>query len=145
MRALRVDKFTIAALEATLNQYRNFEGALKELPTLRMLSENNSEVGDRAEALYNKLKDTESYEYQIEKDLAKVGGGAYPLIELDTFVLKIDPQIISAESFAYKLRQHSTPVFTRISEGSVILDLKTVQKSEIDLLAEILNEHFRRK
>jgi len=145
MRALRVDKFTIAALEATLNQYRDFEQALKELPTLRMLSEDSSEVKDRAEELYNQLIDTESYDYQIEEDLAKVGGGAYPLIELDTFVLKIDPQIISAESFAYKLRQNSTPVFTRISEGSVLLDLKTVQMSEIDLLADILNEHFRRQ
>lgn len=145
MRALRVDKFTIAALEATLNQYRDFERALKELPTLRMLSEDSSEVRMRAEELYEKLAAADSYDYQIEADLAKVGGGAYPLIELDTFVLKIDPKIISAEDFAYKLRQQSPPVFTRISEDSVILDLKTVQKSEVDLLAEILNEHFRRE
>lgn len=145
MRALRVDKFTIAALEATLKQYRDFEKAIKEIPTLKMLTEDESEVKHRAEKLLNLLKKSKFYKLEITKDTAKVGGGAYPLIDINTFVLKIDPDQISAEEFAYNLRQQDVPVFSRISEGSVILDMKTIQEKEIDQLAEILNDNFWRK
>ncbi len=145
MRALRVDKFTIAALEATLKQYRNFEKAIKEIPTLKMLTEDVSEVKHRAEKLLNLLKESKFYKLEIVKDTAKVGGGAYPLIDINTFVLKIDSDQISAEKFAYNLRQQDIPIFTRISEDSVILDMKTIQENEIVQLAEILNDNFWRK
>ncbi|MFW6294170.1 MAG: L-seryl-tRNA(Sec) selenium transferase [Halanaerobium sp.] len=145
MRALRVDKFTIAALEATLKQYKDFEEAITEIPTLRMLTEAENEVKNRAEKLFELLEKNNSYQLEIIKDSAKVGGGAYPLIDINTYVLAIDPQNISAENLAYKLRQAKVPVFSRISEGSVLLDMKTIQESEIEKLAEILNNVFWRK
>jgi len=145
MRALRVDKFTMAALEATLKQYRDFEKAIKEIPTLRMLTEAESEVKDRADRLLDLLQIKNSYKLEIVKDKAKVGGGAFPLIDINTYALKIAPNTISAESFAYNLRQYETPVFSRISEGSVLLDMKTIQASEIEKLSEILNDNFWRK
>jgi L-seryl-tRNA(Ser) seleniumtransferase len=145
MRALRVDKFTIAALEATLKQYKDFEQAINEIPTLRMLTEDENEVKNRAEKLFDLLEINNTSELKIVKDSAKVGGGAYPLIDINTYVLVIDTKNMSAENLAYKLRQAQVPVFSRISEGSVFLDMKTIQESEIEKLAEILNNVFWRK
>ncbi|MGM0602107.1 MAG: L-seryl-tRNA(Sec) selenium transferase [Bacillota bacterium] len=140
MRALRVDKFTLAALEATLNIYRNFDKAVETIPTLRMLTENTEKTKQRAEDLLNKIKEIDEFNFTVEKDTARIGGGAYPLTELDTYVLKISAEENSLEKIAYLLRQSKMPVFTRINEGQLIFDLKTVQPFEIDILADTIND-----
>jgi len=140
MRALRVDKFTLAALEATLNIYRNFDKAVETIPTLRMLTEDIEKTKQRADNLLNKIKVVDKFNFIIEKGTARIGGGAYPLTELDTYVLKISSKEFSPEKIAYLLRQSKMPVFTRINEGQLIFDLKTVQPFEIDILADTIND-----
>ncbi|RCW41355.1 MULTISPECIES: L-seryl-tRNA(Sec) selenium transferase [unclassified Halanaerobium] len=140
MRALRVDKFTLAALEATLNIYRNFDKAVETIPTLRMLTEDTEKTKQRAEDLLSKIEEVDKFNFIIEKDTARIGGGAYPLTELDTYVLKISAEEFSPEKIAYLLRQSKMPIFTRINEGQLILDLKTVQPFEIDILADAIND-----
>lgn len=143
LRALRVDKFTLAALEATLKLYRNFDEAVDKIPTLKMLTEADEKVKKRAEKLANNLDENENFSFEIEKDTARIGGGSYPLTEIKTYILTIDSDIISSEKLAYKLRQAEMPIFSRIKNQKLIIDLKTVQVNEIELLAGEINEILR--
>jgi len=140
LRALRVDKFTLAALEATLKLYRNFEEALAKIPTLKMLTETDEKIRERAEKLYDLLERNEKFKFKIKKGTARIGGGSYPLTEIKTYVLTIDSKLISSEKLAYKLRQAEMPIFSRIKDQKLIIDLKTVQPAEIELLAAEINQ-----
>ena len=143
LRALRVDKFTLAALEATLKLYRNFEEAVDKIPTLKMLTEADSKVKERAEKLSSYLEGHDDFSFEIKKDTARIGGGSYPLTEIKTYVLTIDSDKISSEKTAYKLRQTEMPIFSRIKNQKLIIDLKTVQENEIELLAGKINKVLR--
>jgi L-seryl-tRNA(Ser) seleniumtransferase len=143
LRALRVDKFTLAALEATLKLYRNFEEAVDKIPTLKMLTESEQKVRERAEKLFDLLDQNQNFSFEIEKDTARIGGGSYPLTEIKTYVLRVDSDLISSEKLAYKLRQAQMPIFSRIKNQKLIIDLKTVQLNEIELLAAEINRILR--
>lgn len=143
LRALRVDKFTLAALEATLKLYRNFDDAVDKIPTLKMLTESAEKVMQRAEKLFSYLDEYDNFTLKIEKDTARIGGGSYPLTEIKTYVLIIDSELISSEELAYKLRQAEMPIFSRIKNQKLIIDLKTVQPAEIKLLAAEINQVLR--
>jgi L-seryl-tRNA(Ser) seleniumtransferase len=143
LRALRVDKFTLAALEATLKLYRNFEEAVDKIPTLKMLTESEHKVRERAEKLFDLLDQNQNLSFKIEKDTARIGGGSYPLTEIKTYVLRVDSDLISSEKLAYKLRQAQMPIFSRIKNHKLIIDLKTVQLNEIELLAAEINRILR--
>ncbi|RAK11769.1 L-seryl-tRNA(Sec) selenium transferase [Halanaerobium saccharolyticum] len=143
LRALRVDKFTLAALEATLKLYRNFDDAVDKIPTLKMLTESAEKVMQRAEKLFSYLDEYDNFTLKIEKDTARIGGGSYPLTEIKTYVLTIDSELISSEELAYKLRQAEMPIFSRIKNQKLIIDLKTVQPAEIKLLAAEINQVLR--
>jgi L-seryl-tRNA(Ser) seleniumtransferase len=143
LRALRVDKFTLAALEATLKLYRNFEDAVAKIPTLKMLTESDQKVKERAERLFSYLDKNDNFSFEIEKDAARIGGGSYPLTAIKTYVLTIDSDLISSEKLAYKLRQAEMPIFSRIKNQKLIIDLKTVQPAEIELLAAEINRILR--
>ncbi|MFP4199304.1 MAG: L-seryl-tRNA(Sec) selenium transferase [Halanaerobium sp.] len=140
LRALRVDKFTLAALEATLKLYRNFEEAVEKIPTLKMLTESDEKVKKRAQKLLNNLAENDNFSFKIEKDTARIGGGSYPLTEIKTYILTVDSDLISAEKLAYKLRQAEMPIFSRIKNQKLIIDLKTVQEKEIKILAGEINQ-----
>ncbi|CCU79729.1 L-seryl-tRNA(Sec) selenium transferase [Halanaerobium saccharolyticum subsp. saccharolyticum DSM 6643] len=143
LRALRVDKFTLAALEATLKLYRNFDEAVDKIPTLKMLTETDLKVKKRAEKLLSYIDKNDKFILEIEKDTARIGGGSYPLTEIKTYVLTIESKLISSEKMAYKLRQTEMPIFSRIKNQKLIIDLKTVQESEIELLAGEINQVLR--
>jgi L-seryl-tRNA(Ser) seleniumtransferase len=143
LRALRVDKFTLAALEATLKLYRNFEEAVDKIPNLKMLTESEQTVRERAEKLFDLLDQIQNFSFELEKDTARIGGGSYPLTEIKTYVLTVDSDLISSEKLAYKLRQAQIPIFSRIKNHKLIIDLKTVQLNEIELLAAEINRILR--
>jgi L-seryl-tRNA(Ser) seleniumtransferase len=143
LRALRVDKFTLAALEATLKLYRNFDEAVDKIPTLKMLTEADLKVKKRAEKLLSYIDKNDNFRLEIEKDTARIGGGSYPLTEIKTYILTIESKLISSEKLAYKLRQTEMPIFSRIKNQKLIIDLKTVQENEIELLAGEINQVLR--
>lgn len=143
LRALRIDKFTLAALEATLKLYRNFDEAVDKIPTLKMLTESDLKVKKRAEKLFSQIDENDDFFIEIEKDTARIGGGSYPLTEIKTYVLTIESKLISSEKLAYKLRQTEMPIFSRIKNQKLIIDLKTVQENEIELLAGEINQVLR--
>lgn len=90
-RALRVDKLTICALEATLRMYLDEEKAIKEIPTLRMLTYTMEELEEKANTLYSKLENLNTYaNIRIEDGLSQVGGGSMPLETINSKVIAID-------------------------------------------------------
>ena len=127
-RALRVDKVTLAGLEATLQLYRDPERARAEIPTLRMLSATEEELKTRATALAQKLGDSGVPSALVEAKGA-VGGGTYPGVELSGWALALDPPD-GAEAFAARLRTGRPPVIARIADGRVLLDPRTVDAEE---------------
>lgn len=140
MRALRVDKMTLAALEETLKLYYNFETAVKRIPTLNLITESSDEVKKRALKLQSKIYKKDTFNVELIKTAAKIGGGAYPLNKFDSYGLEISLEQISTEKFISQLRKLDLPVIARIKADKAIFDLKTVKDEELKLLADSINQ-----
>jgi L-seryl-tRNA(Ser) seleniumtransferase len=128
-RALRIDKLSLAALEATLRLYRDPSGALRELPVLRMLTAGAEELEGRAE-LIRSLLDDAGIEARVIDATAKVGGGALPLLELRGPVCAVDPGGLSLDELARRLRAGEPPLIGRAREGWLLLDPRTLADDE---------------
>jgi L-seryl-tRNA(Ser) seleniumtransferase len=127
MRALRLDKMTLAALEATLRIYLNEERALQEVPGLRMLGVPLAELRQRAEGLAVRLRQVGGLaKVKVSEDVAFVGGGSLPDQSMKTFVLEIEVQGLRDEELAYRLRTGSPAVIGRLRGGRMVLDVRTV-------------------
>jgi L-seryl-tRNA(Ser) seleniumtransferase len=136
-RALRIDKLTLAALESTLFLYFDHNIAMKEIPTLRMLSLDTGKLKRRGRRLLKRLSEMIKKEasFALREDVSQVGGGALPLQELPTMVLAIKPFHVSINGLEENLRKSEPPVISRISKDELILDMRTVFDEEIPLLA----------
>ena len=119
-RALRIDKLALAALEATLELYRDPARALREVPVLRMVAEDVEPVRARAQELADRL------DGQVVASLARVGGGAVPLLELPSFACALE----GGDGLAAALRAGDPPVIARVYEGRVLLDCRTLTDEE---------------
>jgi L-seryl-tRNA(Ser) seleniumtransferase len=124
-RALRIDKLSLAALEATLKLYRDPAGALREVPVLRMLTAGEAELAGRAELMRAALVDAGVDARTIEAK-AKVGGGALPLLELTGPACAVDPAPLSLDELARRLREGDPPVIGRARQGWLLLDPRTL-------------------
>ncbi len=123
-RALRADKLTIAALEGTLALYLDPERARQEIPVLRMLFEPAEAVRARAGRL------AAAAGGEVEETVARVGGGALPLAEIQSFACAVE------ESLAEPLRRGEPPVVGVLRDGRLILDCRTLTDAEADEVAE---------
>ncbi|MCT4606346.1 MAG: L-seryl-tRNA(Sec) selenium transferase [Marinisporobacter sp.] len=135
-RAFRVDKLTLAALEATLRLYLNEEEeVIHQIPTLRMLTISLDEIKEKADTLYEMLKNNVK-NCTIEKieGVSQVGGGSMPLEEMPTVLIRIKPENISVNKFEALLRTYETPIITRISEDQVVIDVRTLKLDEFDII-----------
>jgi L-seryl-tRNA(Ser) seleniumtransferase len=123
-RALRVDKLTYAALEATLLEYvrQNHDA----VPFLRMLRMPADEVRARAAAVQERLGSAENLKAQVIAGESLVGGGSAPTSILPTFLLAITCHSLSADELASRLRNGDPSIVTRVEEGRVLLDFRTV-------------------
>ena len=119
-RAVRIDKLSLAALEATLELYRDPARALREVPVLRAVAEPASAVLARAAALAERLGGT------VVATRARVGGGAVPLLELESFACALD----GGDGLAAALRGGEPPVVASVQEGRVLLDCRTLTDDE---------------
>ncbi len=131
-RALRIDKLTLAALEATMKQYLNGEGALSNIRILRAITEPLADVEKRAEKLLTLLQelDSEGLVLTLKKGASMTGGGALPTQEIPTMLLSVKSSRISANRLDEHLRHCDVPVVVRISEDEVLLDLRTIDEEE---------------
>jgi len=133
-RALRVDKLTLAALEATLALYRDPEQARREIPTLRMLALEPQTLAARAQALAERLRQAGVRATTLAGESA-VGGGAYPDATLPTTLVALEVET-PADEVARRLRGATPPVVARIQDGRVVLDLRTVAPEEEEPLVQ---------
>lgn len=137
MRAFRLDKMTLAALEATLRIYVNEEAALQSVPVLRMLGTPAIELKTRAEALAQSLRQVQGLaNVCVTEDIAYVGGGSLPDQSLKSWVIEIKARGLSDTDLATKLRLGEPAVMGRVRDGKLILDLRTVFASQEASLVE---------
>jgi len=137
LRAIRVDKMTVAALEATLREYLDEERVVEGLPTLQMLTAPASLLKEKAESLAGLVKDAvgNKAEVEVDKGFSAVGGGAFPAAELPSAVVTIDSHTISAGDLQSALMRGDPAVMSRVQGGRLILDVRTVRESEMSVLA----------
>jgi L-seryl-tRNA(Ser) seleniumtransferase len=129
-RAARIDKLSLAALEATLRLYLDPALARREVPVLRMLSAGRDQLDARARRMCALIPGSEAIDAT-----ARVGGGALPLLELDGPVCAVDPAPLGIDELAARLRGGEPPVIARAREGRLLLDPRTLTDEEAELAA----------
>jgi L-seryl-tRNA(Ser) seleniumtransferase len=135
-RALRIGKMTLAALEETLRQYLEPETLFDALPTVAMIARSPEEIGRRASAVADILSEKIGHVLDISlvSSRSQIGGGSLPSATLDSSALAISSRHLSADQIASTLRGCEIPIIARIAEDKAIIDFRSVQPSEDELL-----------
>lgn len=143
-RALRIDKFTLSSLESVLREYFDFDQALKNIPTLSMLTVTPEELKRRAQNIERQLKKRIDVQckMKIVPTISKVGGGALPEFGLDSWAVDLEPVQMKLNVFEDRLRKLPIPLIGRIENDRFLLDVRTVQDREIKELISLLVEFF---
>ena len=143
-RALRIDKFTLAALESVLREYYDLEEALQAVPTLKMLTTPPDVLKKRGQSLLRRIKAKlgKSCILQLIPTVSRVGGGALPEYNIDSWALQINPLTMKLIDLERGLRQLVTPVIGRIENDCMLLDVRTIQDRELQELATLLIDYF---
>jgi L-seryl-tRNA(Ser) seleniumtransferase len=134
-RAVRPDKYTLAALEATLALYRDPETARREIPTLRMLTTEDVELRRRAESLNHSVKG------EVIEGHSEVGGGSFPETKLKTWLVRLTAQPrpsgspLGPDRLIELLRSGDPPIIARIEDGHVVLDPRTILPDQVETAA----------
>ena len=144
-RALRVDKLTLAALEATLRLYLAPARALAEIPTLRYLTRTEPEIRRLAQRLKQKLQTVlppDRFLVALVPERSQVGGGSLPGEDLPTVcvALRARDSVPSPDDIAAHLRRHMPPVFARIKADAVLFDPRTLEPEELSLIAQAVSD-----
>jgi L-seryl-tRNA(Ser) seleniumtransferase len=140
-RAVRPDKLTLAALEATLRLYLDPERARTEVPVLAMLARTPQELAEAAAELAARLARAcgATAAVEVAADASRAGGGSLPLAELPTHVVRLRPTpaaaVADAAALAARLRAGTPPVVARIQDDALLLDPRTLRPGEADELA----------
>ncbi|HXY06786.1 MAG TPA: L-seryl-tRNA(Sec) selenium transferase [Terriglobales bacterium] len=134
-RALRVDKLTYAALEATLIAY--VQGDYERIPVLRLLRLGKQEIARRAQAVAERLSSSRLSIETIDGE-SLIGGGAAPTAVLPTCLLALRSDHLSAQEISARLLAFVPPVITRVEEGCVLVDLRTVFPEQDPVVVEAL-------
>jgi len=129
-RAFRVDRATLAALEATLALYREPDAARREIPVLRMLAAPLDEIRRRADRVLDAVRDR-GVPGELVDSAAAVGAGAFPTAELPSVAIALEGD---AERWSARLRAGEPPVVGRVHGGRLLLDLRTVPDDAVDAL-----------
>lgn len=138
-RVMRVDKLTVAALEATLRLYLDEEKAVEEIPVWRALRASLSRLLERAEALAGPLKDCFGEEgVMLWEGSSRIGGGALPMAELPTVLLSLQAPQLESSELAERLRCGNPSVMVRLQQERLLLDLRTVWPEQDGLLLKAL-------
>jgi L-seryl-tRNA(Ser) seleniumtransferase len=141
-RALRLDKMTLAALEATLRLYLDPERALLEIPTLWMLTRTPEDVAACARELAVSIAGVTAGAFEIATaaDVSRAGGGALPLADIPTTVVTLMPRTMSANDLESRLRLACPAIIARIRDGRVVIDPRTLAPHEEGLVVHRLAE-----
>ncbi|MDO9514612.1 MAG: L-seryl-tRNA(Sec) selenium transferase [Syntrophales bacterium] len=141
-RALRIDKLTLAALEATMMYYLDLDRAVRDIPVLRSLTEPVAEVEKRAHNLVALLEQLslKDLTFSITGDMSMAGGGSLPTQEIPTFVVAVHSHSISPSKLERKLRKLQVPIIARIYEDTILFDLRTIAEEEFVFVTDGLKQ-----
>ncbi|WP_343091420.1 L-seryl-tRNA(Sec) selenium transferase, partial [Clostridioides difficile] len=142
-RALRVDKLTICALEATLRMYLDETKAIENIPTLKMLTYKIEELEVKANKLFEKITALNlNANINIEDGFSQVGGGSMPLETISTKVISITPEHMNVSSLEKKLRLSEAHIIARVYDNKYVLDVRTIFDDEFDVIVAELRKAF---
>lgn len=140
LRAIRIDKLTLAALEATLKLYRDEREAVAAIPTLRMLTLQPLALKARASSWIRRIRPRipSSVKLTVVAGDSQVGGGSLPLLDLPTFLMAIEAKGWSPQQIDAAFRGRKTPVLGRINKGQYLLDLRTLQEADMEAVVDAM-------
>ena len=143
-RAFRVDKFTIAALIATLFEYYDIKSAKKNIPILSMITKTKDELKNKATNLYNALKNSlpKDVDIDIEEVKDQVGGGTAPNVHLDGFAVSIMSKDLASEKVERRLRNIDVPIIVRVAHDKIYLDARTILDEDINLIVDEITKVY---
>ncbi len=145
-RAMRLDKMTLAALEATLRIYLEPDEALTKIPTLRMLTEPAEDVKERAKVLAHALRKqvtARQAHLEVVEETGRAGGGSLPMCDIATYCVRIEFKCGCAQDCERFLQQkRRIPVIGRIKKEAVLLDARTICADDIPEIAQALGAYF---
>lgn len=147
-RALRLDKMTLAALEATLRLYLDEERALREIPTLNMLSAPAEEMKSNAELLKQTMESAINPAFaaiSLEKEISRAGGGALPMCDIPTYCVKVEFKHGNAlDADRYLVSAWETPVIGRLKKDCLLFDVRTlVETAAFAIISDALAGYFK--
>ncbi len=143
-RALRIDKFTLASLETILRYYYDINSALENIPTLSMLTVQRDVLKKRAQRIVRRIRKKISGTCQVAvvKTNSRVGGGAMPECDLPSYAVQLDPRDIRLSVLEKAFRKMPIPIIGRIEDEKYILDVRTIQDEEINVLCDLIVDYF---
>lgn len=141
-RAFRIDKLTLAALEATLREYQDPAQAIQNNPTLRMITATMETLVPKGEQLLAELQRTcdGSYTVELTEDFGQVGGGSVPTQMIRSSVVAVEPTLVSPDVLEQHLRRISLPIIARISKDRLLLDVRTIEEHHFSYIAESIRD-----
>jgi L-seryl-tRNA(Ser) seleniumtransferase len=142
LRALRIDKLTLAAMEATLRLYRDERIALAQIPTLRMLTMTIDEIGKQARRMLKRLRAElpDQFTLTLQHGFSSPGGGSFPLLQLPSRMIEVTVDGLPAHHLEERLRSTTPPVIGRLQKDRFLLDVRTLTDNELPLLAAALRQ-----
>ena len=146
-RALRLDKMTLAALEATLRTYLNEDEARKKIPTLRMLTESADDVKKRAKKLKTAIEkkvDSKKVALEVVEEISRAGGGSLPMCDIPTFCVCATFKKGSAEDAdKFLIQNFEPPIIARLTREKLYFDARTLEEKDFSLIADALETYVK--
>ncbi|MBO8172754.1 MAG: L-seryl-tRNA(Sec) selenium transferase [Bacillaceae bacterium] len=142
-RVLRVDKMTLAGLDATLRLYLNPERASREIPAIRDIVVDVEHIRQKAEQFVSMVEGHLAASVTVEEDVSEVGGGTLPAVTIPTVVVAIRPESMPVHQLERNLRYGSPPVVGRVNKDTFLLDFRTIPDEEVDELAHAVQQACR--
>jgi L-seryl-tRNA(Ser) seleniumtransferase len=146
-RALRIDKLTLAALESTLKLYRDEKTAIQKIPTLRMLTIPFKDISKKADRLFKTIKEKIGLlaDIEIANLNSRPGGGSFPELNLASLCITIQPKNISVSKLEMQMRLSTPSIIGRIEDNKYILDPRTIQDGQEDVISSTLSKILVKK
>ncbi len=144
-RVLRVDKMTLAAMEATFRTYLDMDQAFKQIPILSMITKTTEELEEKAKCLRDQLQNAVSNlscEVVVVRD--QIGGGSAPLVRLEGRGVALSSNEKTAEQIEREMRKCQIPIIGRIAEDQFILDVRTIEEDEFSVITDAVSQIFGR-
>jgi L-seryl-tRNA(Ser) seleniumtransferase len=138
-RALRVDKMSLAALEATLRLYRDEHRAIEQIPTLKMIATPPEALKSRAEemaAMLREIREGSHLQVEVRQGYSQVGGGSLPAQNLPTYLVTVRSETLSPNGLEKRLRANTPPIITRIESDCLVMDARTIRPFELELIRQ---------